>query len=343
MVEPIFNIETYDYNLPEELVAQYPAERRDESRLLVLDRGSGRLEEGIFRDIVKYFKRGDLLVLNDTKVFPARLYGRKRTGGRVEIFLLNHVEDDIWRVLTRPGRRVRVGTEIVIAEGFLAKVISTEPDSSRLVRFRYSGDFFSLLDRYGHIPLPHYIRREDTEQDKERYQTVFARTPGAVAAPTAGLHFTKELLEILSSIGVEIAYLMLNVGWGTFEQVNAVDIREHRMHSEYYEISDATADAINIAHSSSRRIVAVGTTTVRALESQSYPISAGSGWTELFIRPPYRFRFVDALITNFHIPRSSLLMLVSAFAGVENIKQAYRYAIDNSFRFFSYGDAMFIV
>ncbi|MCD6098257.1 tRNA preQ1(34) S-adenosylmethionine ribosyltransferase-isomerase QueA [bacterium] len=343
MVESIFNIETYDYNLPEELVAQYPVERRDESRLLVLDRRSGHLEEGMFRDIVKYFKRGDILVLNDTKVFPARLYGRKRTGGRVEVFLLERVDDDIWRVLTRPSRRVRVGTEIVIADGFSAEVISRESGSSRLVRFRYSGDFFSLLDRFGHIPLPHYIKREETEQDRERYQTVFARTLGAVAAPTAGLHFTKELLETLSSVGVEIVYLTLNVGWGTFERINTVDIRKHRMHSEYYEISDTTAKAINKAYSSSRRIVAVGTTTVRALESQEYPVSAGSGWTDLFIHPPYRFKFVDALITNFHIPRSSLLVLVSAFAGIENIKRAYRYAIDNSFRFFSYGDAMLIV
>jgi S-adenosylmethionine:tRNA ribosyltransferase-isomerase len=339
----------FDYRLPPELIAQRPAEPRDSSRLMVLHRKSGRIEHRAFRDVTGYLGPEDLLVLNSTKVVPARLLGRKAgTQAEAEVFLLRPAEGGVWSCLVRPGRRLRVGSSVEFGGGLSAEILGCQDGGRRMVGFRLEGGKISgeelvpILEKVGHVPLPPYIARPDEKADRDRYQTVYAQEPGAVAAPTAGLHFTAELMETIKGRGTRVSELLLHVGWGTFKAVEAEDIRKHRMEEEYYRIDDQTAEALRSASEGGRRIVAVGTTTVRALES--FAISGkNEGWTDIFISPPYRFRVVDALITNFHQPRSTLLMLVSAFAGAELIKRAYSEAIGKNYRFYSYGDAMLIL
>ncbi len=333
----------FDYDLPPELIARRPAEPRDSSRLLVLRRDSGAVEHRFFRDIAGYLRPSDLLVINTTRVVPARLLGRKKgTGGEAEIFLLRRIGGDTWSCLVRPGRRLQPGAEVEIGGGRLAaRILQRQDQGRRLVEFRHDGDFFGALDEVGHVPLPPYIARPDGPGDRQRYQTVYAGEPGAVAAPTAGLHFTPELLAAIRGGGVEIANVLLHVGWGTFKAVAAADIRQHRMDEEYYRIDAATAKLLDKAKADGRRIVAVGTTTTRALESYG-ATGKNEDWTGIFIHPPYRFRLVDVLITNFHLPKSTLLMLVSAFAGVEKVRNAYAEAVRERYRFYSYGDAMLI-
>ena len=323
----------FDYELPEERIAQEPAPR-GESRLLVLD-AEGPQRHRRVRDLPGLLRPGDLLVLNDTRVIPARLYGR-RGEGRMEILLVEKLGDLEWEALVRPGRRARPGTEILF-EGLAAEVLDKREDRYRL---RFSEPVESHLDRLGHIPLPPYIHRPDEASDRDRYQTVFARTPGAIAAPTAGLHFTERLLEEIAAAGIGIARVTLHVGIGTFKPVSAERIEDHRMDRERYEVGEETAEAIRRTRESGGRIVAVGTTVVRTLESSAG--TAGSGSTELFITPGFRFRVVDVLLTNFHLPRSTLLMLVSAFAGRERVLAAYEEAIREGYRFYSYGDAMLV-
>jgi S-adenosylmethionine:tRNA ribosyltransferase-isomerase len=335
----------FDYDLPAASIAQEPAPR-GESRLLVLDR-QGPERHSRVSDLPRLLQPGDLLVLNDTRVIPARLYGRSAGGGRMEILLIERVAEREWDALVKPGRRARPGARFAIgelAEGLTAEVIDKREDGRH--RLRFTEPIEPHLDRLGHIPLPPYIHRPDTDEDRERYQTVFARQPGAVAAPTAGLHFTTELLEEIAAAGVEIARVTLHVGIGTFKPVSAERIEEHRMESERYEIGEETAGAIRRARAAGRRVVAVGTTVVRTLESAAQvgegEVRAGSGATTLFITPGYRFQVVDALLTNFHLPRSTLLMLVSAFAGRERVLAAYQEAIREGYRFYSYGDAMLV-
>ncbi len=333
----------FDYDLPPASIAQEPAPR-GESRLLVLDRqGSDR--HARVRDLPRLLRPGDLLVLNDTRVIPARLHGRSAGGGKMEILLLERLADREWEALVKPGRRARTGSLIRIEEGLAAEVVDKREDGpSHRYRLRFSEPIEPHLDRLGHIPLPPYIHRPDTPEDRERYQTVFARRPGAVAAPTAGLHFTAELLREIEAAGVETARLTLHVGLGTFKPVAAERVEEHRMESERYEIGEEAAGAVRRARTAGRRIVAVGTTVVRTLESAAKAgdgeVRAGSGATELFITPGFRFRAVDALLTNFHLPCSTLLMLVSALAGRERVLAAYAEAVREGYRFYSYGDAM---
>lgn len=344
---PTMRKKDFYYVLPEELIAQEPLTSRTDSRLLVLSRRTGRIMHRRFSDILTQLDENDLLVLNNTKVIPARLIGHKETGARVEVFLLNRIREDTWRVLLRPSGRVRKGTKIIFAPyKFSCHVCDDPGDRTRLVSFEYSGCFWDILDAYGHMPLPPYIKRPSDEIDKEAYQTAFASKEGAVAAPTAGLHFTESLLRQVQAKGVEIVYITLHVGYGTFLPVQTEDIRDHTMHTEYYEIDQRAAEQINEALKRQKRIIACGTTAVRTLESavsSDGSVSAVSGHTDIFIYPPYAFKCVNALITNFHLPESTLLMLVSAFAGHENIMRAYQEAIQERYRFFSYGDAMLIV
>ena len=338
-------INDFLYELPEELIAQHPLEKRDLSRLLVLDKNSGRVEHGKFSDILEHINKGDCLVLNDTRVIPARLLGtREETGGRIEFVLLKRVEGDIWEVILKPGRRARPGAWFIFGEGLLkAKVVEVVEDGNRLVEFEYDGVFEQVLDKVGIVPLPPYITcRLD---DSERYQTVYSRDKGSAAAPTAGLHFTNELLSAFDKKGVSMAFLTLHVGLGTFRPVKTEDIEKHKMHSEYYTIGSEACNAINKTRNDGGRIIAVGTTSCRVLETAGDSrgvITPGCGWTDIFIYPGYKFKAVDALITNFHLPGSTLIMLVSAFAGRENVLAAYREAIENKYRFFSFGDAMLI-
>lgn len=333
------------YELPQELIAQEPLAQRSRSRLMILGKESGSIEHRVFEDIRDYLNKGDCLVLNDTRVIPARLLGEKEgTGGRIEFVLLNNIENDMWEVLLKPGKRAKPGARFVFGNGELkAEIIEVMEGGNRLVRFEYEGIFQEVLDRVGIVPLPPYITKK--LEDSERYQTVYSRYRGSAAAPTAGLHFTKELLGELEEKGVRLAYLTLHVGLGTFRPVKVENVEEHVMHSEFYNISEAAADAINETRSGGGRIIAVGTTSCRVLETVSSPegrVRASSGWTDIFIYPGYRFKIVDALITNFHLPESTLIMLVSAFAGRENILEAYRTAVRERYRFFSFGDAMFI-
>jgi S-adenosylmethionine:tRNA ribosyltransferase-isomerase len=337
----------FDYELPRELIAQYPAETRDESRLLVLRRSDGSIEHRTFRDIREYLEGGDVLVLNESEVVPARLLGAKEeTGGRAEMFVLRRLPDDRWEVLIRPGGRVREGAVLTFGEGRLkARVGGSLPDGKREVELLARGDVEGALEELGRVPLPPYIDREPEEVDRERYQTVYARVKGAVAAPTAGLHFTEESLRAIEGRGVSIARLVLHVGLGTFRPVGVDDPAEHVMDEERYEVTEQAAARINDARRAGGRIVAVGTTCVRVLETvsdDSGVVAPGVGATRLFIRPPHRFRAVDVLVTNFHLPRSTLLMLVSAFAGREAVLEAYAEAIRKRYRFYSYGDAMLI-
>jgi len=337
-------LDDYDYDLPERLIAQHPADERDASRLLVV--GGVTISHKTFRDLPDCLTPGDLLVVNDTRVFPARLIGRKEaTGGEVEIFLLHPAGNGSWEALCRPARRLKEGTVVVFGDGCLRAVVEGRGESGHLmVRLESEGDVDESVDRVGRIPLPHYIRREPEKDDIERYQTVYARHRGAAAAPTAGLHFTPGMLELLAARGIHHVPVTLHVGIGTFRPLTEETAAGDRLHAEYCRVGPETAAAVRDARARNGRVVAVGTTSVRALEtaSASGMIAPFEGWTDLFIRPGYRFRSVDALITNFHLPRSSLLMLVCAFAGRERVLGAYREAVREGYRFFSYGDAMFI-
>lgn len=336
-------VSDFDYDLPPELIAQTPIEPRDQSRLMVLDPDGGNLRHQYFSDLPQYLQPNDLLVVNQSRVLPARLYGIKaETGGKVELLLLHPLSDGKWECLVKPGRRCSVGTKLFFSPELSGTVIANTEAGGRIIEFDYDGDFDQILERLGETPLPPYI----TEQleDKQRYQTVYATAKGSVAAPTAGLHFTEELLDQISNMGVKIVPLLLHVGIGTFRPVKTELVAEHKMHSEYYHLSEENAAIINQAKAAGNRIIAVGTTTVRTLETlgQSGAVVAGSGWTDIFIYPGYQFKIVDAMITNFHLPQSSLLMLVSAFSGQSRIKQAYKNAIENKYRFFSFGDAMLL-
>ena len=341
----------FDYELPEDLIAQLPADKRENSRMLVLNRGKHSISHKHFYDIVDLIEPNSLLVLNNTKVLPARLYGTKETGAKIEIFLLKQKENDSWEVLIKPSKRVKSGTIVKVSDELSVEVLERlEDDGEWLVKLIYYGNLLDILHRNGNIPLPPYIERklqsEDIKKlDFERYQTVYAKDEGSVAAPTAGLHFTEEILQKLKDKGVEIAYVTLNVGLGTFRPVKCENVLEHKMHSETFEITQEAADAINSAKMCGKKIIAVGTTTVRTLETayQRYgEIKACHDHSELFIYPPYDFKVIDNLITNFHLPKSTLLMLVSALAGKDFIFEAYKEAIENRYRFFSYGDCMYI-
>lgn len=333
----------FDYELPKERIAQHPMEPRDHSRLLVVDKTTGELEHKHFYDLVDYLRPGDLLVFNDTRVIPARLHGFKDTGAHVEVFLLTRKDATDWEVLVKPGKKLQVGAKIKFSEELSAEIIATTDFGGRIARFHYEGIFEEILDRLGETPLPPYITAP--LEDKERYQTVYSRERGSAAAPTAGLHFTKEMLHKIKELGCEEVFVTLHVGLGTFRPVSAETIEDHQMHSEFYSVSPEAAAAINKAKAEGRRIIAVGTTSVRTLESAgaSGQLQAGGNWTKIFIYPGYEFKFVDALVTNFHLPQSTLLMLVSALSTREIMLNTYKVAVEEEYRFFSFGDAMFIV
>ncbi|MDU5252933.1 tRNA preQ1(34) S-adenosylmethionine ribosyltransferase-isomerase QueA [Anaerococcus vaginalis] len=336
--------EDFDYNLPEELIAQHPADKRDFSRLMVVDRKTGKREDKHFYDIIDYLNEGDLLVMNDTRVIPARLFGhREGKEEEIEVFLLENIEDDKWEVLVRPGKKMKIRTKCIFSDELSLEVIDIKEDGNRVVEFFYDGIFQEILDRLGNMPLPPYIKEK--LKDKERYQTVYSKNPGSVAAPTAGLHFTKELLKKIEEKGVKLAYITLNVGLGTFRPVKVDDVKNHKMHSEFYQISKETADLINETNKNNKRIISTGTTTTRTLESvykKNGQIKEDSGWTDIFIYPGFEFNVIDCQITNFHLPKSTLIMLVSALASKEIILDAYKDAVDKKYRFFSFGDAMFL-
>ncbi|WP_097026043.1 tRNA preQ1(34) S-adenosylmethionine ribosyltransferase-isomerase QueA [Clostridium peptidivorans] len=338
-------VKDFDYYLPEELIAQHPTAKRDEARLMILDKATGELEHKVFKDIINYLNPGDCLVLNDTRVLPARLIGEKEdTHGKMEFLLLKRTDKDIWETLVKPGKRAKIGSKFVFGNGELkAEVIGLGEEGSRIVKFEYEGIFEEVLDRLGQMPLPPYIT--ETLEDKEMYQTVYSKEQGSAAAPTAGLHFTEELLDDIKNKGVKLAFLTLHVGLGTFRPVKVDEIENHTMHSEYYSMTRETADIINSTKESGGRVIAVGTTSNRTLETiadVNGRVKEQSGWTDIFIYPGYKFKIVDALITNFHLPQSTLLMLISALAGREKIMNAYGTAVNEKYRFFSFGDAMFI-
>jgi len=340
------DVKDFYYDLPQELIAQDPLEDRSSSRLMVLDKITGEVEHRHFKDITEYLRPGDCLVINNTKVIPARLYGVKEgTEAKIEILLLKRKENDIWETLVKPGKKCKIGTKIVFGEGILiGEVIDIVEEGNRLIQFHYEGIFEEILDRLGQMPLPPYITHQ--LQDKNRYQTVYAKYDGSAAAPTAGLHFTPELLQQVRDMGVEIAEVTLHVGLGTFRPVKETDVLKHHMHSEFYKIEQSEADKINKAKKEGHRVIAVGTTSTRTLESAADEngfLTEKSGWTEIFIYPGYQFKVIDALITNFHLPESTLVMLVSALAGREHVLAAYETAVEEKYRFFSFGDAMFIV
>ena len=333
------------FDLPEELIAQDPLADRSGSRLLVLDKNTGKIEHRVFKDIVDYLHEGDCLVLNNTKVIPARLMGvKKETGAAIEVLLLKRRENDIWETLVKPGKKAREGAEIVFGDGLLTgRVIDIVEEGNRLIQFSYNGIFEEVLDKLGEMPLPPYITHK--LQDKNRYQTVYAKYEGSAAAPTAGLHFTQELLRKVEEKGVRLAYVTLHVGLGTFRPVKEDNLLNHHMHSEWYEITDEAADVINSTKKAGGRVICVGTTSCRTIESaadENGTVLSGNGSTEIFIYPGYRFKVLDNLITNFHLPESTLIMLVSALAGRENVLNAYHEAVCEQYRFFSFGDAMFI-
>jgi S-adenosylmethionine:tRNA ribosyltransferase-isomerase len=336
----------FKYSLPEKLIAQYPSEKRDGCRLMILNRKAGTIDEGVFKDVVDYMEEGDCMVVNETKVFPARLEGTKdKTDAKVEVFLLRELEAGLWEVLVRPARKVRVGNKLTIGDELTCDVIDNTVSGGRVVRFNYNGDFYNIVEDIGKSPLPPYIKREPEPSDKDRYQTVYAKVRGAVAAPTAGLHFTDELLETIRKKGVKIVPLVLHLGLGSFRPVVVEDLSRHKMDSEYFEISAETAETVNQAMKRNKRVFAVGTSVVRALETSVTSegwAKPSKGWTDKFIYPPYDFKIVDRMITNFHLPNSTLLMLVSAFADTELVFKAYRKAIREKYSFYSYGDAMLI-
>ncbi|WP_159722435.1 tRNA preQ1(34) S-adenosylmethionine ribosyltransferase-isomerase QueA [Enterococcus sp. CSURQ0835] len=338
--------EDFDFDLPEELIAQTPLEKRDSSRLLVLDRKTGKVEDKHFHEIIDELNAGDALVMNNTRVLPARLYGEKpETGGHLEVLLLNNTKGDEWETLIKPARRAKVGTQIKFGDGRLTATVKEELEhGGRIVEFHYDGIFLEILESLGEMPLPPYIK--ERLEDPERYQTVYAKENGSAAAPTAGLHFTPELLAEIQAKGVELVYLTLHVGLGTFRPVSVDNISEHHMHSEFYRLTAEAAAKLNAVRDQGGRIVAVGTTSIRTLETIGTKfdgaIKADSGWTDIFITPGYQFKVVQAFSTNFHLPKSTLVMLVSAFAGRENVLNAYQHAIEEKYRFFSFGDAMFV-
>ncbi|MFC7060752.1 tRNA preQ1(34) S-adenosylmethionine ribosyltransferase-isomerase QueA [Halobacillus seohaensis] len=339
------NIKTYDFDLPEDLIAQVPLIDRASSRLMVLNRATEKMDHCNFSDITHYLKQGDCLVLNDTRVLPARLYGAKEdTGGKVEVLLLHQHDNDQWEVLVKPAKKVKVGTRIVFGEGQLvAECTEEQAHGGRRVRFTYEGIFLEVLESLGEMPLPPYIKEQLS--DRERYQTVYAKEEGSAAAPTAGLHFTNELLDEIQAAGVEVVYLTLHVGLGTFRPVSVETIEEHEMHAEFYQLSESSAQKLNQIKENNGRIISVGTTSTRTLETivRDYGnFQASSGWTDIFIYPPYQLQAIDGLITNFHLPKSTLIMLVSAFAGRDFVLEAYQKAVEERYRFFSFGDAMFI-
>ncbi|MFK7696523.1 tRNA preQ1(34) S-adenosylmethionine ribosyltransferase-isomerase QueA [Paenibacillus sp. HJGM_3] len=340
------DVNAFDFDLPERLIAQTPLAERTSSRLLALNKSTGQIEHGRFEQFVDYLRAGDTLVLNDTRVIPARLFGVKPdTGAKIEVLLLNQLEEGRWEALVRPGKRMHRGAVVRFADELSAEVEDEGEMGMRTIRFRYSGIFQEILDRLGTMPLPPYIKEQ--LEDRERYQTVYAKHEGSAAAPTAGLHFTPQYLQKVKAKGVELAYVTLHVGLGTFRPVSAERVEEHRMHSEFYRLGPETAAILGRTREAGGRIVAVGTTSARTLETvgqrfEGRPLEACEGWSDIFIYPGYRFRVVDALLTNFHLPKSTLVMLVSALAGRDNVMRAYREAVEREYRFFSFGDAMFI-
>lgn len=343
------HITDFDYDLPVELIAQHPADKRDESRLLIVDRKNGNIEHRHFYDILDYINSGDCLIMNNSKVIPARLFGiKEKTGARVEFLLIKRIKDNIWETMVRPGKRLHKGDRVTFAEdGTLsAEILENCEGGIRIVSFQHDGNFLELLNRIGKMPLPPYIERESDDEDKIRYQTVYCTKEGSVAAPTAGLHFTTELIERIKQKGVKIAYVTLHVGIGTFRPVKCDIIEEHKMHYEEYEIDEVNAGIINQTKKTGGRIISVGTTSTRTVESAASNegiVQAGRGSTDIFIYPGYKFKVIDSLITNFHLPKSTLLMLVSALYNREKIIQIYEEAVKKQYRFFSYGDAMFII
>lgn len=340
------DVKDFDYYLPEELIAQDPLEDRSGSRLMVLDKETGEVEHKHFTDILDYLHPGDCLVINNTRVIPARLFGVKEdTRAKIEVLLLKRRENDIWETLVKPGKKAKPGTKLVFGDGLLTgEVLDVVEEGNRLIQFHYEGIFEEILDQLGQMPLPPYIKHQ--LKDKDRYQTVYAKYDGSAAAPTAGLHFTKELLQKVKDMGVEIAEVTLHVGLGTFRPVKVENVMEHHMHSEFYMVSREAADKINRAKDNGHRVIAVGTTSTRTLEAASDEngrMHETSGWTEIFIYPGYQFKVIDALITNFHLPQSTLVMLVSALAGREHVLHAYELAVQEKYRFFSFGDAMLIL
>jgi S-adenosylmethionine:tRNA ribosyltransferase-isomerase len=338
-------VKDFYFDLPEELIAQHPLEKRDESKLMVLDKNTGAIEHKAFKNIIEYLNEGDCLVLNDTRVMPARLYGSKEdSGGKMEFLLLRRLEKDIWETLVKPGKRAKVGSKFVFGNGDLkAEIVEVLENGNRKVKFYYEGIFEEVLDRLGEMPLPPYITEK--LEDKERYQTVYSREVGSAAAPTAGLHFTEELLQKIKAKGIDIAFVTLHVGLGTFRPVKAENVEEHEMHAEYYYLNKENAEIINRAKERGKRVIAVGTTSNRTLESiadENGRVREASGYTSIFIYPGYKFKIVNALITNFHLPESTLIMLISAFSNRDIIMNAYNTAVENKYRFFSFGDAMFI-
>lgn len=334
------------YDLPEELIAQTPVEPRNHSRLMKIDRESGEITHARFYNLCDYLKKGDLLVLNDSRVLPARLYGEKKgTGSFIEFLLLEQKGDKVWEIICRPGKKAKVGTEFSFGNGKLNAIVTeVKDDGNRIVKFECEGNFYAVLDEIGQMPLPPYITKK--LEDKERYQTVYSKEIGSAAAPTAGLHFTKEMLEEIKEMGVDIAYVTLHVGLGTFRPVKEDDVLKHKMHSEHYHLSEETAEKINRTKAAGGRVIAVGTTSCRTLESMPLEnglVKAGDGYTDIFIYPGYKFKLLDGLVTNFHLPESTLIMLVSAFLGYEKTMNAYKVAVEEKYRFFSFGDAMVIL
>ncbi|GAX08734.1 MAG TPA: tRNA preQ1(34) S-adenosylmethionine ribosyltransferase-isomerase QueA [Lactobacillus sp.] len=338
--------EDFDYDLPHELIAQTPIEKRDASRLLVLDHETGEMADKHFYDIIDYLNPGDAVVMNNSRVMPARIYGVKPdTGGHAEVLLLHNTKGDEWETLMKPAKRIRVGSVISFGDGLLTATVTKELEhGGRMIEFHYDGIFMEILEKLGETPLPPYIKEK--LDDPERYQTVYAKTPGSAAAPTAGLHWTKELLQKVQDKGIKLVYLTLHVGLGTFRPVDEKNIEDHKMHSEFYQLSEESAKTLNEVRENGGRIVATGTTSIRTLETIGTKfngeIKADSGWTDIFIKPGYKWQVVDAFITNFHLPKSTLVMLVAAFTGRDNILNAYQHAIEERYRFFSFGDAMFI-
>ena len=346
MTDKPLKTEDFDYDLPHELIAQTPLKERDEARMLVLNAKTGEYKDDYFYDIIDYLNPGDTVVMNDSRVMPARIYGVKPdTGGHLEVLLLNNTEGDNWETLVKPARRAKVGTKIVFGNGELTATVTKELEhGGRMIKFEYDGIFMEILDKLGEMPLPPYIKEK--LDDPEMYQTVYSREIGSAAAPTAGFHWTKELLKKVEEKGVKLVYLTLHVGLGTFRPVNEENIDDHKMHSEFYSMSQEAADTLNEVRKNGGRIVATGTTSIRTLETIGTKfngeLKADSGWTDIFIKPGYKWQVVDAFITNFHLPKSTLVMLVAAFTGRENILNAYKHAVQEKYRFFSFGDAMFI-
>lgn len=343
----MMKVDLFDFDLPEELIAQVPLKNRTDSRLMVLDKETGDMKHTIFKNIKNYLRKGDCLILNDTKVLPARLFGvKKDTGAKIEILLLKQLENDQWETLVKPAKRVKVGTEIDFGEGLLKAVCLEESEhGGRILKFHYEGIFYEVLDQLGEMPLPPYIKEQ--LDDRNRYQTVFAREPGSAAAPTAGLHFTDALLNEIRELGVHIAFITLHVGLGTFRPVSVEDVLEHDMHSEFYTVNQEAATMLNEVRNNGGRIISVGTTSTRTLETiasaNGGKFVEGSGWTNIFIYPGYEFKAIDGMVTNFHLPKSTLIMLVSALAGRENVLHAYHTAVAKRYRFFSFGDAMLVI